>query len=319
MRTIRLASLLALVVAACAPGPTPSPARPSAVPSPAVRLQTPSPAIVSPSPALAADLAISPDIQIVYTNENVGMWASAFVISDKTAATAAIHIATATIDFGDGATGSVSQSCTAPAPRLRLHHVYTTAADYRLTVSAAILCEAGWQLNLDPGEGIRILPAAPPDTAAWPLCTTYQLKMTDGGTGAGLGNVGTLVHLINVSSSGCNLEGYPGLRLVSASGALLPTHVQHATEGAYMYASMAVGRVALAPGDIASLELAYSDNPFGSAVNEPYTIACPPAKWLRVILPGNSQYGTARLATAPCSGIVSVSPIYPGGGWIGFP
>jgi hypothetical protein len=92
----------------------------------------------------------------------------------------------------------------------------------------------------------------------------------------------------------------------------LPTHVLQATNGAYLFAPIAIGRVALAPGDTAAFEFGYGDNPLGSAVNESYDIACPPARWLRVILPGNRQYGTASVRTAPCGGLVNVSPIYPG-------
>ena len=320
MRRIGLAPLVAVLAAACTFIPSPSPAT-SAIgtPSPTVALPSPTASSASAPPSLVADVAVSPDIQVVYANVEVGLSASAFVISDKTVATGPLEIATATIAFGDGASATVRQSCTSPAERLRLHHVYRVASDYQVSVTSATLCQTGWQLNLDGGEGIRILPSAPPATAAWPACTTYQLRMTDGGTGAGLGNVATLIHLTNVSTSGCTLEGYPEVRVIGSSGALLPTHVQRATQGAYMFASMAVGRVALAPGDVASLELGYTDTPFGSAADAPYDVACPPGRRLRVILPGVHQYGTASVAMAPCGGKVEVSPIYPGSAWIGFP
>ena len=320
MRRIGLASLVAVLAAACTSIPPPS-STTSAISTPrsTVAGPSPTPSVATAPPVLAADVAVSPDIQVVYANVEVGLSASAFVISDKSVATGPLEIATATIAFGDGASGTVRQSCGSPAERLRLHHVYRIAADYQVSVTSATLCQPGWQLNLDGGEGIRILPAAAPGTAAWPACTTYQLRMTGGGTGAGLGNVATLIHLTNVSASGCNLEGYPDVRLISSTGTLLPTHVQQAIDGTYMFAATAVGRVALAPGEAASLELGYTDTPFGSAADASYDVACPPARWLRVILPSNHQYGTASVATAPCAGRVEVSPIYPGSAWIGFP
>lgn len=323
MRRASVAWLAVGFLAACVTPASPTAPSSALPPTFAPSIASPSPtttsALTSPSPVLSADVAISPDIQVVYANENVALSASAFVISDKTAGTGPLEIASATIGFGDGTSGSVQQSCAGAADRVALHHRYASPGDYKLTVSAATLCQTGWQLNLDTGEGIRILPAPAVGTAGWPLCTTFQLKMTDGGTGAGLGNVATLIHLTNVSASGCNLAGYPDLRLISATGDLLPTEVHLATDGAYMFASMAIGRVALAPGEVASLEFGYTDNPFGDAANQPYDVACPPARWLRVTLPQNHQYGTAKVATAPCGGIVSVSPIYPGSAWIGFP
>jgi hypothetical protein len=272
-----------------------------------------------PSPMPFADVVISPEIPVVYTGNDATLWASAFIATGKTGPSGPLAIGSATVDFGDGTVGSLSQDCASASLRLQLHHAYEAAGSYMLKVSSATLCDQGWQLELDTGEGIRALPAASPLTADWPACTTYQLKMTDGGTGAGLGNVVTLIRLTNVSNSGCYLIGYPGLRLVSATRSLLPTYVQQATQGDYMFPAMAVGRVALGPGDIGAFEVGYTDNPFGSAENEPYDVACPPARWLRVILPRTNQWGTADVLMAPCEGAVMVSPIFPGPDSIQFP
>lgn len=282
-------------------------------------MPSPAPLTAVPSPAPVADVVISPAIEVVYTDSQVTMWVSAFIAGGKAGPSGPLAIASATLVFGDGTTTAVSQDCAAPALRLKVDHVYTTAATYALLVSSAELCDPGWQLYLDTGEGIQALAAAAPGTAAWPICTTGQLRMTDGGGGSGLGNVVTLIRLTNVSRSGCNLTGYPDVRLVSATGSLLPTHVRHATDGDYMFPSIAVGRVALAPGDVAAFEIGYGDNPFGPDVDAPYDVACPPARWTRVILPMTHQYGTAAARMAPCEGLVNVSPIYPGPERIQFP
>jgi hypothetical protein len=143
--------------------------------------------------------------------------------------------------------------------------------------------------------------------------------MTGGWTGAGLGNVATLIRLTNISNVGCSLTGYPSLQLVSPSGSMLPTQVRLATDGDYMFPSIAVGRVALSPGGVAAFEVGYGDNPSGAAADEPYAVACPVARWVRVILPQVQQYGTAKMPLAPCGGRVNVSPIFPGADHIDFP
>jgi uncharacterized protein DUF4232 len=319
MRAAAVASLVA-VLAACgiAPLPTGSPS-PNAIPSAAARTPSPTTATSVPSPAPVVDVVLSPEIPIVYTESDATLWASAFIAGGKTGPSGPMAIASTTVDFGDGAVGSVSQDCASPSLRLQLQHRYRTAGSYTLKVNSARLCDESWQVELDTGEGIRALAAASPLTADWPACTTYQLMMTDGGTGAGLGNVVTLIRLTNVSNSGCYLIGYPGLQLVSATHSLLPTHVHQATQGDYSFPAMAVGRVALGPGDVGAFLVGYTDNPSASAASEPYDVACPPATWLRVILPQTHQWGTADLLTAPCEGSVNVSPIFPGRDRIEFP
>jgi hypothetical protein len=162
-------------------------------------------------------------------------------------------------------------------------------------------------------------PTAPPASDDWPTCTTFQLEMTGSDLGVGLGNAAAIVRLRNVSSHGCTLDGYPGVQLVSRTRVELLTVIRQAVDGAYMFPAVRVQRVALVPGDTASFEIGFSDNPFGGGENLPYDIACPPARWVRVILPGTNQFGTAELAIAPCEGVVDISPIFPGRNRLEFP
>jgi hypothetical protein len=172
----------------------------------------------------------------------------------------------------------------------------------------------------DPGGTYDVtFPTAPPATADWPACTTFQLAMSGFELGAGLGNVAALFRLRNVSADGCALGGYPGIQLLSRTGAELPTTVRNAVTGAYMFPAVRPQRVALGPGDTASFELGYTDNPFGPGENDrPYDQACPTTRWVRITLPGTHQFGTAEVAIAPCEGLVIPSPIYPGADHIPF-
>jgi hypothetical protein len=138
------------------------------------------------------------------------------------------------------------------------------------------------------------------------------VRIADHGTGAGLGHVGVLFTVHNISAAGCNLLGYPGLRLLAAGGKPLPTTVHDAAAGTYLFPAVAPHRVALRPGGYAAFELEYGDNPTGSQANEPQATACPAASRARVTLPGASAGKVIAASMAPCGGDVWVSPVIPG-------
>jgi hypothetical protein len=169
------------------------------------------------------------------------------------------------------------------------------------------------------GSEVVTFPTAPPETADWPTCTTFQLAMSGFELGAGLGNVAALFRLHNVSADGCVLAGYPGIQMISRTGRELPTTVRNAVTGDYMFPAVRLQRVALGPGESASFELGYGDNPFGGGENLPPDVACPQTRWVRIFLPGTHQFGTAEVAIAPCEGVVSVSPLFPGRDRLQFP
>lgn len=77
-------------------------------------------------------------------------------------------------------------------------------------------------------------------------------------------------------------------------------------------------RVALTPGAYASFELGWEDIPSGAGNSEPYNVACPSSAWVRVILPGSDQFGTAALPMGACGGHVEVSPLLPGSSGLRF-
>src|SRR5262249_21243167 len=160
--------LAALVGCTVSPNPSQSPA-PHALPKATEDTPSPTASAAVQSPAPEAAVAISPDIEVVYTGDNAAMWVSAFTAGGKTGPSGPLAVASATVGFGDGTAGTISQDCGSPAMRLRLTHVYRAAASYTLTVSSAVLCDPGWQPILDAGEGITAFEAAPATPADWPV------------------------------------------------------------------------------------------------------------------------------------------------------
>jgi hypothetical protein len=278
------------------PSPTPTAALPSPSPTASLLASTPTPAAqpvgvgldASPSPAFATD--------------PVTLTVSGFVPNGTS-----LRIATATVDFGDGSTATVSGSCAARVPTV---HAYQRGGDYQPTVTALTGCAGSPAANIaSTATTLHVFPSAPAASAIWPVCSTFQLHLAGTWTGAGLGNYATQITLTNVSAHACTLEGYPDVVLVGADGRLLVTHATSATTGAYMFPAVDPHLVALAPGAVATFMLGYGGNPSG---DEPYAVACPVASVVRVILPGTHEFGTAIVSIAPCEGLVQVSPIVPG-------
>jgi hypothetical protein len=219
-------------------------------------------------------------------------------------------MATATVDFGDGATVTVSGSCDA---RVATFHAYRRGGNYQPTVTAVSGCAGGPAADLASSTTtLHVFPSAPAASSSWPVCSTFQLHLAGGWSGAGLGNVATQITLTNVSAHACRLEGYPGVVLIGMDDQPLMTHATPATTGAYMFPAVAPHRVALAPGGIATFMLGYGDNPSGPGLTEPYDVACPVTSAVRVILPGTHEFGMADVSIAPCDGVLDVSPIVPG-------
>jgi hypothetical protein len=215
-----------------------------------------------------------------------------------------------TVDFGDGTSATAVGAC---AAEFDVDHAYATSGEFTATVTSATSCDADGTLDITNSvASVHVFPSAPAAAASWPTCTTFQLRLAGPWTGAGLGNVATLITLRNVSHRGCTLTGYPKVLLIAPGGAFLPTHQTDAVNGAYMFPGIAPHRVALAPGDFASFMIGYGDNPGGTDVYKPYEVACPPSVAVRVILPGTHQYGTASVGIGPCEVWVDVSPLVPG-------
>ncbi len=313
-RITAAALIIGLAVGACAaPAPTAiasTTQRPSSSPMPTVVLPSMSPTAISPAPTatpsaepvgVGLDAAPSP----AFADDPVTL-----TVDGLSPGATSLRIATATVDFGDGTTATVSGAC---AARLAVVHAYQRGGDYQPTVTAVSGCAGSPAANLASSTTtLHVFPSAPAASSGWPVCSTFQLHLAGGWSGAGLGNVATQITLTNVSAHPCTLSGYPGVVLIGAGGQLLLTHAAPATTGAYMFPAVATHRVALAPGGIATFMLGYGDNPSGPGLTEPYDIACPVTSAVRVILPGTHEFGTADVSIAPCDGVLDVSPIVPG-------
>lgn len=312
-RTIILGTLAAAAVAGCGTGHPAASGGPSPAPQPAAGTTT---------ATTAAVIYLITSREVPFTGDVVTLTAQA---AAGPGTSRWLRLASVTISFGDGSAGSASQPCSGggagqAARGLAVGHAYRRAGLFTAQVTSARICgRAGRPGLAGVTSAMRVLPTAPPATASWPLCRPGQVRITARGTGAGLGHVGVLFTVHNVSAAHCRLLGYAGLRLLSRAGRRLPTTVYHATSGAYLFPPVAPYRVALRPGGYAALELQYGDNPAGAQASEPYAKACPAAGQAEVTLPGDRSFSVVPVAMAPCGGAVWVSPLFPGRQWIVFP
>jgi Protein of unknown function (DUF4232) len=283
---------------------------------------TPADATPAGGSAAAATLYFQTSEEVPFTGDVVTLTAQA---SARPGSTRWLRLASVTVSFGDGTSASATQPCSgggqAPAAKgLAVAHSYRRAGQFTAEVTSASICgETGSPPLNGVSAAVRVLPAAPAASASWPVCTTSDVRIADHGIGAGLGHVGVLFTVHNVSAAGCRLLGYPGLRLLAGNGNALPTTVHDAAAGTYLFPAVAPHRVALRPGGYAAFELEYGDNPVGSQANEPYSTACPTASQADVTLPGASTGTAISASMAPCGGDVWVSPMIPGRKLITFP
>lgn len=161
------------------------------------------------------------------------------------------------------------------------------------------------------GSQTAVVNAAGPTAAAanWQRCQPGQLQASVISLGAATGHVGAEIVIRNTSASACQLDGYPGLTMLSAQGAALPTTVHRG--GSFLFPAVAPRLVRLAAGRQASFDVEYGDNPTGSPA-PPYQQACPAAATLEIIAPGDAAAVRASVTMAPCHGDLTVSPVVGG-------
>jgi Protein of unknown function (DUF4232) len=321
-RAMILAAVVAAALAGCG-GSHPTPAsdqapggsHPPAPTTSVAAAATPADATPTGGSAAAATLYFQTSEEVPFTGDVVTFTAQA---SAHPGFVGLLRLASMTVSFGDGTSTSVTQPCSggdqAPAAkRLTVIHSYRRGGQFTAEVTSASICgETGSPDVNGVSAAVRVLPAASAASASWPRCAARHLRFAAQGIGAALGHVGVLFTVHNSSATGCNLLGYPGLRLLGSKGNALPTTVHDAATGTYLFPAVAPHRVALRPGGYAAFELEYGDNPTGSQANEPSSTACPSAAQAKVILPGASASTVITAAMAPCGGDVWVSPLIPG-------
>jgi Domain of unknown function (DUF4232) len=134
-------------------------------------------------------------------------------------------------------------------------------------------------------------------------CATAALTgSVVGGSGAA-GTIETTMALRSTAAVPCTLGGYPGLQMLAASGAALPTIVVR--KGSYSFTSMAPATVTLAPGQSVYFNIGYSDVPVGSET------ACPTSASVEVTPPNAFDHLVTPAALGPCAGgTLVVSPVF---------
>lgn len=112
--------------------------------------------------------------------------------------------------------------------------------------------------------------------------------------------------MTNASSATCTMQGYPGMQLLSSSGApITTTVVRGQAHFPNPSANEAPAAISLAPGATARFSIQYSDVPVGDETS------CPSSAKSEVTPPTDTAYGVMTLKIAPCdNGTVHVSPVY---------
>ncbi|MHB1517172.1 MAG: DUF4232 domain-containing protein [Acidimicrobiales bacterium] len=218
------------------------------------------------------------------------------------------------VDFGDGTivTPPAPSRCE-PRPvtssgivdSLPLTHQYWQPGNHQIVLLSTLGCGA----NPEPStQAVYSYQSAPPVATAWPNCQPSQLAGTATLAGLGTGHVDTKVDLTNVSAGDCTMYGYPGLQMISTTGARLATTVTRASD--YTFAAVTPGVVGLVPGASASFDVGWGDVNIG---NPPQP--CQPVAQLAVILPNDTSpmlIATGAFGMSDCSGVVNTSPVVPG-------
>jgi hypothetical protein len=148
-------------------------------------------------------------------------------------------------------------------------------------------------------------PGAPTtSTAAGPAqCATSALTGSVVGSSGAAGTIESTVALKYTGSASCTLAGYPGMQMIAASGASLPTVVVR--KGTYPFTAMAPATVALGPGQSAYFNVGYSDVPTGSETS------CPTSASVQVTPPNAFDHLVMTAAFGACNGgTLVVSPVF---------
>jgi hypothetical protein len=224
-------------------------------------------------------------------------------------------LAVAWVDFGDGSgvTAVPAQPCQA-RPARRFGVVNSPAVSHRYARPGRHTIRIWARLGCGPGQPVQYAtttvfsyPSAPRAAAAWPRCQPGQLSATLRPLGAATGHVGVVIVLRNISALPCHLDGFPGVQLLAATGAPLPTTTHWG--GSFLFPALGPHLVGLRSSQTASFDLAWTDVPVGNA---PYQQACPAAATLAIIPPDDVTSLRAPATIAPCEGDLDVSPVVPG-------
>ena len=145
--------------------------------------------------------------------------------------------------------------------------------------------------------------AATGSAASVPRCRQAQLGLAQPQSTGAAGSVRLRFVFTNVSAATCKLFGFPGMQLLNARQAPLPTYVQRGSSTVVPPEPEA--DVVMTPGQHGSFYAGYSDVPTGSQT-------CPAASFLEVTPPNDFNHFTQTSHITPCGGRITVSPVVHG-------
>jgi hypothetical protein len=141
-------------------------------------------------------------------------------------------------------------------------------------------------------------------TAATTTCQPSQLRVALYGTEGAAGTNEVTFSLANSSTTVCTMYGYPGMQLLNAGGAGVPTVVLRG--GGLSFENVAATNVSLAPGQVAYFNLGYNDVITGTTTCSTATQVeiTPPNDFSFVVVPVTPQIDACN------GGTLHVSPVF---------
>jgi hypothetical protein len=141
-------------------------------------------------------------------------------------------------------------------------------------------------------------------TAATTTCQPSQLRVALYGTEGAAGTNEVTFSLTNSSTTVCTMYGYPGMQLLNAGRASVPTVVIRG--GGLSFENVAATNVSLVPGQAAYFNLGYNDVITG-------TTTCSTATQVEITPPNDFSYVVVPVAPqidACNGGTLHVSPVF---------
>jgi Protein of unknown function (DUF4232) len=139
--------------------------------------------------------------------------------------------------------------------------------------------------------------------ATVPRCRLSQLTLAQPKSTGAAGSVRMRFVFTNVSATTCKLFGFPGMQLLNARGAALPTYVVRGTSN--VVPAEPETDVVMTHSQHASFYAGYSNVPVGGQ-------PCKVSTSVEITPPNDTKHFTLKLAIAPCGGIITVSPVVHG-------